>query len=253
MLNACTISAFKCTKRTVRTLQRYCKMANLAKDNKEFVKIFPWESICDRSNVNISKCKNSKYVHYVSVNEKSQSLCGWMMIEVSKGKGVYISEISTVRSANIKGVGSALHDRLLKDYPDAPYVYLYPLDEAAKQAYLRWGYREYDGLPYMFYTRHGATVPQHVLDGLKQIIEDRARQLEEDRMEVINIVRKMLSVRGSLDTDVIQAYDEKIRSDEEFVQTVMDVYTSYEEIQEEDEDEAEDYVRDVINEMLSKK
>lgn len=75
--------------------------------------------------------------------------------EDEEGNSVYIQQISTrrMRDAYYGGIGKQLHDALLEDAirKDAMFIHLFPIDMAARAAYTRWGYVEYEGIKEMFF------------------------------------------------------------------------------------------------------
>ena len=104
-------------------------------------RVLPWVHGCEKAHKSVIKIR-----HYVA-QKPDGSIVGWLLAETRKRFGriyVYLSEISATRipSPEHKGIGKALHAKLLEDAKKdgAYFIYLYPLTDAAKATYTNWGY-----------------------------------------------------------------------------------------------------------------
>jgi L-amino acid N-acyltransferase YncA len=104
-------------------------------------RVLPWVHGCNKTHTSVVRVR-----HYVA-QKPDGTIVGWLLAETRKRFGriyVYLSEISVTRvqSPDHKGIGRALHAKLLADAvaDGAFFIYLYPLTAAAKATYTTWGY-----------------------------------------------------------------------------------------------------------------
>jgi hypothetical protein len=204
----CMVYRLSC--RTPREMQMVSFLAGIAMSQKEhFVKIFPWES----------GCKDNVY-HYVSLSfqgeaprmllptlaRRAPTVCGWMTVLVN-GQSAYISEITTrhATDASFRRVGSLLKDALEYDIrqglvgPSIQYASLYPLDEDAEKAYVRWGFQRLHPQVKELYKVFGKPPsPNH----LESIVKSRKKDgnmedkvLEEIKQQLSRGMRQRVSTR----------------------------------------------------------
>ena len=111
--------------------------AQQARNSGFSINIQPWKDMC----------KND--YHYVARDQATGTICGWLTVVMKtykRSKYIYIVEISTRRIRNelYGGVGQQLHNRMIEDATrfGAKFVYLYPLNTAVRDLYMRpeWGY-----------------------------------------------------------------------------------------------------------------
>jgi GNAT superfamily N-acetyltransferase len=128
-------------------------------------RVLPWVHGCEKAHKSVIKIR-----HYVA-QKVDGSIVGWLLAETRNRFGriyVYLSEISATRipSPEHRGIGKALYDKLLEDAKKdgAYFIYLYPLTDAAKATYTKWGYNTpYDGLKQQFVELRPATDKKRVV------------------------------------------------------------------------------------------
>ena len=138
-------------------------------------RVLPWIHGCEKSHNTVIHVR-----HYVA-QKPDGTIVGWLMAETRKRFGriyVYLSEISATRipSPEHRGIGQALHTKLVEDAKrdGAFFIYLYPLTEAAKATYTKWGYSTpYPNVKQQFLELKAATdkkrvVPQRLVAKLKE-------------------------------------------------------------------------------------
>jgi L-amino acid N-acyltransferase YncA len=138
-------------------------------------RVLPWVHGCEKAHKSVIKIR-----HYVA-QKVDGSIVGWLLAETRNRFGriyVYLSEISATRiqSPDHKGIGQALHAKLLEDAKadGAFFIYLYPLTEAAKETYTKWGYSTpYPNVKQQFLELKEATdkkrvVPERLVANLKE-------------------------------------------------------------------------------------
>ena len=128
-------------------------------------RVLPWVHGCRKAHTSVIKIR-----HYVA-QKPDGTIVGWLLAETRNRFGrvyVYLSEISATRipSPEHRGIGKALYDKLLEDAKadGAYFIYLYPLTEAAKATYTKWGYNTpYDGIEQQFVELRPATDKKRVV------------------------------------------------------------------------------------------
>jgi hypothetical protein len=134
----CEVTLYHCPEDQA-TIARLSSNANAQQGrNSGFSKnIQPWKDLC----------KND--FHYVARDQATGIICGWLTVIMKtfkRTKYIYIVEISTRRIHNnlYGGVGQLLHNTMIQDAArfGAKFVYLYPLNTAVRDLYMRpeWGY-----------------------------------------------------------------------------------------------------------------
>lgn len=200
--------------------------ANVITEN--FFKIFPWESEC---------MEYPNLIHYIAVEHTKPDtkpiIHGWMTVE-KEPLAFYIKEISTQRNS-IRGVGKALHMRLVHDVNNSLPIYLLPLDGVdglvVGKIYIKWGYREIKGSPYMAYW-HNEKFPGAFLGNLAERAKGDTAATERDILDLIEGFKEDLGlaspVRGRFEralknTDFKNAIMELIMSGEDTISLQDDV------------------------------
>ena len=136
----CEITLYHCPE-DEPTIARLSSNANTqqAHNSGFYVYVQPWKGVC----------KND--YHYVARDKATGIICGWLTIAMKtfkRTKYIYIVEISTRRIHNdlYGGVGQRLHNKMIEDATrlGAKFVYLYPLNAAVREIYMRpeWGYSQ---------------------------------------------------------------------------------------------------------------
>lgn len=209
----CDVIRLTCNTMNERLALSAFRGAAEAGKDVSFIKIFPWETLCDL---------NPNLIHYIAYTPTSKDpkfkVYGWMTVKhMPEWNGYYIVEITTRGGTNktIKGVGRTLHNALLADIHPNAFVYLYPLDDAAAGAYTRWGYTTIDDkLAYMFYRNP----MDGFIDGLHKALRDRENMHIND-----STMKRLVQAEALLPTKLLQAFKERISTDPSFVDIIHDI------------------------------
>jgi len=174
---AYTVSVYDCDTQleVIKNLAALADSQQTAEPKPFDPRVLPWIHGCEKSHKSVIKVR-----HYVA-QKSDGTIVGWLMAETRKRFGriyVYLSEISATRipSPEHRGIGQALHAKLVEDAKrdGAFFIYLYPLTEAAKATYTKWGYSTpYPNVKQQFLELKAATdkkrvVPERLVAKLKE-------------------------------------------------------------------------------------
>ena len=103
--HGCNIERLTCDTESERMRLAYYRGIAAAGKDISFVKVFPWETLCDA---------NPNLIHYIAhkTTKRGHVICGWMTVKhVPEWRGAYIAEITTRNATDkgFKGVGFMLH------------------------------------------------------------------------------------------------------------------------------------------------
>ena len=133
-----------------------------AKNTRSKLQILPFDTMITPWK---SQFGNEANLHFVA--HARDTICGWLAAqtkEMYSRKYIYLSEISTrrIKDKLYGGVGTRLHDALVKHAIDNGYnfIYLYPVNAHVANVYVRWGYTPQSGvLRHQFYVLPGKEGP----------------------------------------------------------------------------------------------
>jgi len=133
-----------------------------AKNTRSKLQIHPFDTMITPWK---SQFGNEANLHFVA--HAGVTICGWLAAqtkEMYSRKYIYLSEISTrrIKDKLYGGVGTRLHDALVKYAIDNGYdfIYLYPVNKHVANVYVRWGYTpQSEVLRHQFYVLPGKEGP----------------------------------------------------------------------------------------------